>query len=76
MTDKEQSAFDANFISIVAQIRDCMADRDAHKGVFSDVSVPEERIGILLNNAEAIVSWDVFSSHTLTIGSSDESEVL
>ncbi len=75
LTDKERSAFDTNFISIVTQIKDCMADWDANQGVFSDAGVPADRMGILLKDPEAVASWDALSSNTLTMGNSDESEV-
>ncbi len=74
MTDDERSAFDANFISIITLIKICMADWDANKGVFIDAGVPEDRMEILLQDAESIASWETLSSNTLTMGNSDGEE--
>lgn len=71
LTDQERADFDANFISVVRLISDCMDNWDAHKGVFADAGVDADRMGELLKDIEAREAWSTLVSHTLTMGNLD-----
>ena len=67
MTEEEQSAFDANFISLLTLVRDAWEDWDANKGPFEDAGVAETMRGFM-SERSARLSWDALTANTLTMG--------
>lgn len=72
MSQEERDAFDSNFIDVLRMIDACAVDWDGSKAVFADAGVPVERMEYFLKDVEACASWEVLTSHTLTMGNSDE----
>ena len=71
MTEEEQGAFDASFISVLTLVRDAEADWNTVKGRFEDAGA--DAMKGYLDDAAARLSWDVLTANILTMGNSDGS---
>ena len=69
LSEDEQAAFDANFMSLVSMIDDARADWEANKGPFNDAGVEDEMEAFLADEM-TMSSWDILLSSTLTMGNS------
>ena len=69
LSEEEQAAFDANFISLLTLVNNAKADWDANADTFKDAGA--EDIENLLKDAKAMLSWSDLTANTLTMGNSD-----
>ena len=70
MTEDEQAQFDANFMSVVTLLDDCIEDFEANRGLLEDADVAEQ-MRVLLGDPISLLSWQTLRDHTLTMGNSD-----
>ena len=70
LSEDERTYFDENFLDLVLYIQTCTTDWEQNRGIFEDAGVAEE-MEKLLNDPDAMESWNVLQSHTVTLGNSE-----
>ncbi len=71
LEESEQKAFDECFLDVVGRVSSCAEDWSASKGTFEDAGVADQ-MQALLEDPDAIESWERLVGFTLTMGNSED----